>query len=265
MQSRYSLPIAERVRSCLLPIRMFLSKVAHQMSDIPRPPFNCLLDALPSSERLSFINTCDSVELGLNEVLNQPDSTLEYVYFPLTCMVALTLNLEKGEGMEVALVGNEGMIGASLILGVTQSPFGATLQGHGSALRSSALVFVGELERHPQLHFLLKRYVHVSCQHFAQIAVCNRFHVVEKRLACLLLMTRDRMHSEDFYITHELLAKMLGVRRVGVTKAAGALHHQHLISYRRGVVRIDDALGLEAVACSCYQTDKAAYARLLVC
>ena len=235
------------------------------MLDTPTPPFNCLLAALPLSERISFINTCESVELGLTQVLNQPDDIMEYVYFPLTCMVALTLNLEEGDGMEVALIGNEGMVGASLILGVPQSPFGATVQGHGLALRSSALIFLDELERHPPLRELLKRYVHVSCQHFAQIAVCNRFHVVEKRLACLLLMTRDRMHSEDFYITHELLAKMLGVRRVGVTKAAGALHHQHLISYRRGVVRIDDALGLEAAACSCYQTDKAAYDRLLVC
>ncbi|ACT51897.1 putative transcriptional regulator, Crp/Fnr family [Methylovorus glucosotrophus SIP3-4] len=228
-------------------------------------PFNCLLEALPLPERLSFISTCDSVELGLTQVLNQPDDTVEYVYFPLTCMVALTLNLEEGEGMEVALIGNEGMVGASLILGVAQSPFGATVQGHGLALRSSAPLFLEELARHPQLHELVKRYVHVSCQQFAQIAVCNRYHVVEKRLARLLLMTRDRMHSEDFYITHELLAKMLGVRRVGVTKAAGALHTQHLISYRRGVVRIDDAAGLEAAACSCYETDKAVYARLLVC
>lgn len=234
------------------------------MPEIPFSGFtNRLLDALPVRDLRRLLTDCEPVELMFAQVLSNPGDAIDYVYFPTDSVISLVMPVDGDSGLEVGLIGYEGMLGIPLMLGVRIAPFQALVQTGGSALRMTAPAFLRELEASPALHQRLKRYLYVSMSLYAQTAACNRFHVVEKRLACLLLMTRDRAHSAGFHITHELMAKMLGVRRVGVTKAAGSLQKKNLISYVRGKVVIHDPEGLEAASCKCYRTDKERYERIL--
>jgi CRP-like cAMP-binding protein len=161
------------------------------------------------------------------------------------------------------MVGDEGMLGTTLILGVDISPLHAVVQGAGPALRMDTARFRRELTISTTLQREVKRYLYVTMSQIAQTAACARLHVVEKRLARWLLMTHDRAHSDKFYVTHEFLAYMLGVRRVGVTMAATSLQKRKLISYSRGRITVLDRVGLEAAACACYAADKAIYTRLM--
>lgn len=226
---------------------------------------NRLLAALPGKERQRLLASCEPVELMLADILSNPGDPMRYAYFPIDSVISLGMPIDGGAGLEVRLIGNEGMLGIPLVLGVDIAPFHALVQRAGPALRIAGPLFLRELDRNPALQQKLKRYLYVSMSQLAQAAACNRFHVVEERLARLLLMTRDRAHSEEFHITHELLAQMLGVRRVGVTKAAGSLQKKKLISYRRGDVKIHDVSGLEAASCRCYRADKETYDRILDC
>lgn len=227
------------------------------------PVANCLLEALPRKDRQRLLAGCESVELVLAEVLAEPRKRIRYIYFPTGSFISLTTSLDERATLEVGLVGNEGMLGASLVLGVDVWPLHAVVQGAGPALRMEATFFRSEMQQSPALDRLLKRYLYVMLGELAQTAVCTRFHVVESRLARWLLMTQDRAHSENFHVTHKFLAYMLGVRRVGITKAATSLQRRKLIRYARGDITILDRDGLVEASCGCYQVDKAAYATMM--
>ncbi len=224
---------------------------------------NLLLAGLPCKDRLQLIAGGEEVELGLSDVLFEPGERISHVHFPTTSLISLLTPADGSMRLEVGLVGDEGMVGTPLALGVTISPLQALVQGAGSALRVDAATFRLELERSPALQLLLDHYLFVRMTQLAQAAGCTRFHLVEARLARWLLMTQDRAHSNAFHITHEFLAQVLGVRRVGVTKAATSLQNRRLIRYSRGDIVILDRPGLKAASCPCYRMDRETYQRVL--
>jgi CRP-like cAMP-binding protein len=223
---------------------------------------NRLLDRLSKNDRAHVLEGCEQVELTFPEVLAEPGDTLRHVYFPTASFVSLVSTVGSQDSLEVALAGNEGIYGVPLALGVATSPVHALVQGSGPAWRMGAGAFRRELERSPGLRSCVNRYIYVLMSQLIHTARCNRFHVVEQRVARWLLMTGDRSHAKTFRITHEFLAYMLGVRRVGITEAASALQRRGLIGYTRGVMTIVDRAGLERAACSCYASDNATYERI---
>ena len=227
------------------------------------PAANRLLDTLPRANRRRLLAHCERVELRFADVLCGPGERIRHVYFPTDSFISLVTPIDGAARLEVGLIGDEGMLGISLVLGVDVSPLHGLVQGAGAAIRMDAASFRRELKRNPALHHSLQRYAYVLMAQVAQTAACNRFHLLEARLARWLLMTRDRAHSAEFRVTHEFLAFMLGVRRVGVTKAAGELQERNLISYHRGEIRILDREGLEAASCRCYREAKETYNRTL--
>jgi CRP-like cAMP-binding protein len=224
---------------------------------------NRLLAALPARDRKHLLAGCEEVMLPFGRVLCEAGAPIRHVYFPTDSFVSHVAPIDGIARLEVGLVGDEGMVGISLTLGVDASPLQALVQGSGPAWRMSAEPFRRELARSLPLQRGLDRYLYVVMTQLAQTAACTRFHLVEARLARWLLMTQDRAHSDVFALTHEFLAYMLGVRRVGVTNAAGALQRRNLISYARGRIAVRDRMGLIAVACDCYRTDLATYSRIL--
>ena len=239
--ARASLPGMKRGRSQLL----------------ERPPVaNRLLAALPRRDFQRLLAGLEPVTLTFGEVLYEQGKPIRHVYFPCDSLVSLLTPVEGHMALEVGLVGREGMLGIPIALGINDSPVLALVQGTGTALRMTAARFREEHGRHGILQGALKRYIHDRMVQITQIAACNRFHPVEGRLARRLLMTRDRMRSNDLRITQEILGNMLGVLRVAVTKAASALQRRKLIRYRRGNIHILDGAGLEAASCRCYEVVK---------
>ena len=222
---------------------------------------NWVLASIPPKEYGRLQAQLEPVVLKFQQVLYEPGKAIRYVYFPLDCLISLLTAVDKRRTLEVGMVGNEGMAGMPFILGVGVSGVRAIVQGGGNALRMDSAAFRNEFDRNRPLQEALYRYTYALMAQISQTAACNRFHDTEARLARWLLMTRARVGSNEFALTHEFLAHMLGVRRVGVTEAASALRRRKLISYTRGMIQILDLRGLKAASCSCFQIVQSVFER----
>ncbi len=228
------------------------------------PHQNHLLDALPKRDFGRLAPHLELVRLPLGEILYEPGVKLHYVYFPTTCIVSLLYVMEDGASAEIAIVGNEGMLGISLFMGGDTTPSNAVVQSSGHAFRLKAQLLKDEFGRFgPSMHLLL-RYTQALITQMAQTAVCNRHHSVDQQLCRWLLLSLDRLATNELTMTQELIANMLGVRREGVTVAAGKLQDAGLIRYQRGKITVLDRSRLEAQSCECYQVVKAEFDRLLL-
>ena len=227
------------------------------------PHQNHLLDALPASDYERLAAHLELVPMPLGDVLYESGAKLRYVYFPTTCIVSLLYVLADGASAEIAIVGNEGILGISLFMGGDTTPSRAVVQSAGHAFRFKADLLKTEFERFgPTMHLLL-RYTQALITQMSQTAVCNRHHSVDQQLCRWLLLSLDRLQSNELSMTQELISNMLGVRREGVTEAAGKLQDAGLIHYQRGRITVIDRSGLEARVCECYQVVKTEFDRLL--
>jgi CRP-like cAMP-binding protein len=224
---------------------------------------NRLLASVPSKDRQGLLALGEPVELAFGDILARPGERIRYAHFPMQSSISLLATLNGRPGLEVGLIGNEGMLGITLILNIAVSPLYAVVQSRGIALRIDAAAFCRQLAANPALRGVLQRYLHVLIAQLAQTAACTRFHTVEARLARRLLMSQDRAQSNAFHVTQEFLAAMLGVRRVGVTKAAIDLQNDKLIRYSRGEITVLDRDRLELRSCPCYAADQATYAQAM--
>lgn len=216
---------------------------------------NRLLATITSADHQRLYLNLELVTLTFGEILYESGDIIQYVYFPNDALISLLTNVDEQHALEVGLIGSEGIVGISLALGVTTSAFRTVVQGTGTAMRIKSTLFIKELENSLLLQKAVNRYTRSLIAQIAQTAACNRFHVIEARLARLLLMTYDRVFSNNFYLTHEFLANILGVRRVSITKAAYSLKKKKLIDYSRGHITIINLAGLEQASCPCYELD----------
>ena len=224
---------------------------------------NHLLGALPPAEAQRWMPLLESVDLPLGHVLYESGAALAHVYFPTTAIVSLLYVMENGASAEIAVVGNEGIIGVSLFMGGESTPSRAVVQSAGNGFRLKANVMKEEFNRAgPVLHLLL-RYTQALITQMAQTAVCNRHHTLDQQLCRWLLLSLDRLEGNQLVMTQELIANMLGVRREGVTEGALKLQRAGLISYARGHITVLDRAGLEKCCCECYSVVKKEYGRLL--
>jgi len=232
-------------------------------STVEQPQINHLLDALPAAEGQRWLPLLESVDMPLGSVLYEPGVALSHVYFPTTAIVSLLYVMENGASAEIAVVGNEGVVGISLFMGGESTPSRAVVQSAGTGLRLRAPVMKEEFNRAgPVLHLML-RYTQALITQMAQTAVCNRHHTLDQQLCRWLLLSLDRLQGNELVMTQELIANMLGVRREGVTEGALKLQHAGLIQYARGHITVLDRAGLEKRSCECYAVVKKEYDRLL--
>lgn len=228
----------------------------------PAAASNSLIDRMAPADRLRILEQCRPVDLVLGATLCEADRPLRHVYFPLTGFISLVATVGGHPPMEMGLIGSEGLLGATLVLGVNRARLRGVVQGAGTALRMTSTQVRRELKRSPSLTRILSRYLYVMLAQLSQTAACTRFHHIEARLARWLLTTHDRAHGDQFYLTHKFLADMLGVQRSAVTIAAGALQARKLIHYTRGEISILNRRGLEAKSCECYEATIRDYAEL---
>lgn len=223
---------------------------------------NRLLATLPGAEYERLLPHLEQISVPLSEILFRPDEVLRYVYFPETCIISLLTDLSDGYGIEVGLVGNEGMAGVSVALGMDKDQKVATVQGAGTVLRLKAGVLREEMMRGGMLQAYLLRYTHALMAQISQSVVCNIRHPIEGRLARWMLMYHDRAGRDEFRLTHEFVANMLGIRRAGVSMVANKLKQAGLITYYRGAFKILDRQGLVDMTCECYPVVKAEFDNL---
>jgi CRP-like cAMP-binding protein len=224
---------------------------------------NRLLAALPETELRHWETLLEPVELPLGKVLYEPGCRVSHVYFPVSSIVSLLYVLEDGSSAEIAVVGREGLVGVSVFMGGETTPSQAVVQSAGEGFRMKSDDLLQAFRRSgPVLHLLL-RYTQALITQMAQTAVCNRHHSLDQQLCRWLLLSQDRLQGNELVMTQELIANMLGVRREGVTEAAGRLQHDGFIRYQRGHITILDRAGLERRTCECYAVVKAEYERLL--
>ena len=233
------------------------------MPNSHHPEQNHLLAVLPAADRERLFPNLELVPLPLGEVLYESGSRLSHVYFPTDSIVSLLYVMEDGASAEIAVVGNEGIVGVSLFMGGETTPSRAVVQSAGHAYRLKAQLLKQEFNRSGAVMHLLLRYTQALITQMAQTAVCNRHHSVDQQLCRWLLLSLDRLPSNELAMTQELIANMLGVRREGVTEAAGNLHSAGLIEYHRGHITVLDRPGLEARSCECYAVVKKEFDRLL--
>jgi CRP-like cAMP-binding protein len=227
-----------------------------------QPPFhssNHLLALLPRADRQRVGDACDVSELPFGEPLCQPGEPIRHVYFPTDSYISLITPNGATGSLEVGMVGSEGLFGVTLLLGVNKSGLLGLVQGSGQALRMTATRFRQIADDSKPFRRTLSRYLYVLTAQLAQTAACSRFHLVDARMARWLLMTHDRAHKATFRLTHEFLAYMLGVRRAGITEAAGRLQAKGLIRYARGELTVLDRAGLEGASCPCYRASRNSY------
>ena len=233
------------------------------MTVIANPKQNHLLDALLKSEYDRLAPNLEHVKLALGDVMYEPGGLLQYVYFPTTSIISLLFVMENGASAEIAVVGNEGVLGISLFMGGETTSSRAVVQSAGHAYRLKAKLLKDEFNRGGPVQRLLLRYTQALITQMAQTAVCNRHHSVEQQLCRWLLLSLDRLASDELTMTQELIANMLGVRREGVTEAAGRLQRDGIINYTRGHITVLDRQKLEKRSCECYQVVKSEFDRLL--
>ena len=227
-----------------------------------RPIKNHLLAALPVEAYQALASSLTLVEFDHGQILYRPGDSIDHVYFPNDAVVSLVYSTQDGESVEVGLVGMEGMVGIPFILGATTSPYLAIVQVSDGAMKMKATAFRDEFRKTGPLQDVLHRYTNGLMMQVTRTAVCNRIHKIEERLARWLLMVRDRMQKNEFALTHEFLADMLGVRRAGVTIAVGMLQQSGMIEVGRGRITITNVQGLESVACECYGVGRHDFASL---
>ena len=232
------------------------------MAEEAGPRSNHLLAALPAAEWARWLPQLEATDMPLGQVLYESGATLSHVYFPTTAIVSLLYVMENGASAEIAVVGNEGLVGISLFMGGESTPSRAVVQSAGRGFRIKSQAVKDEFLKMPVLHLLL-RYTQALITQMAQTAVCNRHHSLDQQLCRWLLLSLDRLHSDELVMTQELIANMLGVRREGVTDAALKLQKAGLIRYARGHITVLDRPGLEKRSCECYGVVKTEYDRLL--
>ncbi len=233
------------------------------MSKLNNPHQNHLLDALLTADYERMFPNLELVEMPLGEVLYESGGKLKYVYFPTTSIISLLYVMEDGASAEIAVVGNEGILGISIFMGGESTPSRAVVQSAGFGYRMKAQLLKKEFNQAGPLQRLLLRYTQALITQMAQTAVCNRHHSVDQQLCRWLLLSIDRLSGNELRMTQELIANMLGVRREGVTEAAGNLHKAGLIDYTRGRITVIDRPGLEERVCECYQVVRTEFDRLL--
>jgi CRP-like cAMP-binding protein len=253
-------PDAAALDNSLLPVAIDLETA---MPSIPNPRQNHLLAALPADEYALLLPKLELVPMSLGEKVCEPGMQMRYVYFPTDCIVSLLYVMEDGASAEIAVVGNEGIVGVSLFMSGESTTSWAVVQSAGHAYRLKAQLLKDEFYRAGPMQRLLLRYTQALLTQMAQTAVCNRHHSVDQQLCRWLLLSIDRLPSDELVMTQELIANMLGVRREGVTEAAGNLQNAGLIHYNRGKITVVDRPGLEKRVCECYAVVRKEFERLL--